>query len=199
MPKTHVVPLIDTKHTATRRNFLRYGCAALGAVGSVASGTAWASDMPLFAKRTQTLEFAHLHTHEYLSLVYAIDGKKLAPAHQRLERFLRDHYTDEVGSIDPKLFDLLYRLRVTLDTREPFQVISGFRSAKTNNRLRNKSRRSGVAKKSLHMVGQAIDIRLSGVSLTDLRDAAVSLQAGGVGYYPRSDFVHVDIGAIRRW
>lgn len=192
-------PAADNLTGTTRRSFLRYSCAALGALGSVVGATAWASAEAISPKRAQILEFAHLHTHEYLSLVYAVDGKKLAPAHKRLEHFLRDHYTDEVGAIDPKLFDLLYRLRLTLDTREPFQVISGFRSSKTNNRLRNKSRRSGVAKKSLHMVGQAIDIRLSGVSLTDLRDAALALQAGGVGYYPRSDFVHVDIGAIRSW
>lgn len=187
---------ISAVNTTTRRRFLCGSCAALGAL---AATSAWSSAAPKVAKHARVLEFAHLHTHEYLSLIYAVDGKKIAPAHQRLEHFLRDHYTDEVGALDPKLFDLLYLLRLTLDTREPFQVISGYRSAKTNNRLRNKSRRSGVAKKSLHTLGQAIDIRLSGVSLTDLRDAAWSLQAGGVGYYPRSDFVHVDTGAIRRW
>lgn len=188
--------IIDISTAANRRSFLRYSCATLGTFAATA---AWSSVAPITAKKAQVLEFAHLHTHEYLSLIYAVDGSKLAAAHQRLTYFLRDHYTDEIGVMDPKLFDLLYRLRLTLDTREPFQVISGYRSVATNNRLRRKSRRSGVAKKSLHTLGQAIDIRLSGVALTDLRDAAWSLQAGGVGYYPRSDFVHVDTGTVRRW
>ncbi len=183
----------------SRRSFFRYSSVALGMAGSLASGAAWSSALSISQKHSQVLDFAHLHTNEYLSLIYAIDGKKLAPAHKKLEHFLRDHYTGEVGVMDPKLFDLLYHLRLTLDAKEPFQVISGFRSVKTNRILRSKRKTSGVAKNSLHMVGQAIDIRLSNVSLTDLRDAAISLKAGGVGYYPKSNFVHVDTGSIRQW
>ena len=115
-----------------------------------------------------------------------------------LNHFLRDHYSGEVGRIDPQLHDLLHALRQSLGTREPFQVISGYRCPATNDRLR-RTRGGGVASRSLHMDGRAIDVRLPGVTLTTLRDAAWSLQAGGVGYYAASQFVHVDTGRVRRW
>ena len=130
--------------------------------------------------------------------IYAIGDAVLPQAQLRLDHFLRDHYTGEVGTIDPQLFDLLYRLRMTLGTRLSFQVISGYRSPFTNNRLRT-TRSGGVAKRSLHMDGKAIDIRLPGVALSDLRDAALSLKAGGVGFYANEDFVHIDTGKIRSW
>jgi len=116
----------------------------------------------------------------------------------QLDRFLRDHYTGEVGRIDPQLHELLYTLGRRLDTQAPFHVISGYRCAATNERLRAHGG-GGVAKRSLHMVGQAIDIRVPGVQLATLRDAALSLKAGGVGYYPGSQFVHVDTGPVRHW
>ncbi|MDO5652893.1 MAG: DUF882 domain-containing protein [Brachymonas sp.] len=147
---------------------------------------------------SKVLAFAHLHTHEHVSLAYAVGDTFIPQACNRLNHFLRDHYTGEVGNIDPELFNLLHRLRMALGTREPFQVISGYRSPFTNDRLRT-TREGGVAKKSLHMEGKAIDIRLPGVALADVRDAAKSLQAGGVGYYPRDNFVHVDTGQVRYW
>ena len=119
-------------------------------------------------------------------------------AHTRLNWFLRDHYSGEVGTMDPKLFGLLHELRSILAPKAAFDVISGYRSPTTNAFLR-RTRAGGVAKRSLHMDGMAIDIRLPGVPLADLRDAAVSLQAGGVGYYPRENFVHIDTGTVRRW
>jgi uncharacterized protein YcbK (DUF882 family) len=99
--------------------------------------------------------------------------------------------------MDPKLIDQLFVLRQKLDTNQPFQIISGYRSPKSNAMLRSNGR--GVARRSLHMTGQAIDIRVSGRSLSQVRLAALSLSAGGVGYYPKSQFVHLDTGRVRRW
>ena len=183
----------------SRRTFLRQSTrvvqmAAVG--GMLATGSRHAFAIPTSSARA--LAFENLHTHEHLSLVYAIGDAVLPQAQLRLDHFLRDHYTGEVGTIDPQLFDLLYRLRMTLGTRLSFQVISGYRSPFTNNRLRT-TRSGGVAKRSLHMEGMALDIRLPGVPLTELRDAALEVNAGGVGYYPRSQFVHIDTGKVRSW
>jgi uncharacterized protein YcbK (DUF882 family) len=182
----------------SRRTFLHNTAklAALGGLLAVGSGSALASVKNV--KNSRSLAFEHLHTNEHLSLVYAVGDSLLPRALGRLDLFLRDHYSGDVGSMDPQLFDLLYRLRMALGTREPFQIISGYRSPNTNGRLRQTGG-GGVAKKSLHMEGKAIDLRLPGVALVDLRDAALSLQAGGVGFYPNDNFVHVDTGAVRSW
>ena len=144
------------------------------------------------------LSFNHLHTREQTALVYAVGGDFIQPALTRLNHFLRDHYSGEVGVIDPELFNLLHRVRQELGTDLPFDVISGYRSPATNETLRT-TRGGGVAKRSLHMDGKAIDVRLPGVALADLRDAAIALKAGGVGFYPREDFVHIDTGRVRSW
>ena len=188
-----------SENLRSRRTFLRQSTrvvqmAAVG--GMLATGSRHALAIP--TSNSRALAFENLHTHEHLSLVYAIGDAVLPQAQLRLDHFLRDHYTGEVGTIDPQLFDLLYRLRMTLGTRLSFQVISGYRSPFTNNRLRT-TRSGGVAKRSLHMDGKAIDIRLPGVALSDLRDAALSLKAGGVGFYANEDFVHIDTGKIRSW
>jgi uncharacterized protein YcbK (DUF882 family) len=120
-----------------------------------------------------------------------------AAALGQINSFLRDFRTREVHDIDPKLLDLLHRLAGELDAPEPFHVISGYRSPRTNSTLRSKS--GGVARYSLHMEGKAIDIRLPGVPLARLKEAALDLKLGGVGYYPGSDFVHVDTGRVRAW
>lgn len=148
----------------------------------------------------RALAFNHTHTHERISVVYAAEGAYLPAALIQLNRFLRDHYAGTVGRMDPQLFDLLHQLRARLGgtSLPPFEVISGYRSPLTNGQLRQ-SRGGGVAKHSLHMEGRAIDIRLPGVPLAELRDAALSLQAGGVGYYPQEQFVHVDTGRVRSW
>ena len=116
----------------------------------------------------------------------------------RLNVFLRDHSRGQVGVMDPQLFEQLHQVRTLLGARMPYQVISGYRSPRTNEHLRQ-TRGGGVATRSLHMDGRAIDIRLPGVPLAELRDAALSLQAGGVGYYPGEQFVHLDTGRVRRW
>lgn len=144
------------------------------------------------------LAFAHTHTGEHLAIVYAQGGAYVPDALTRLNRFLRDHYSGTIGAIDPALFDQLFALRRELGATGPFHVISGYRSTATNEALRRRGG-GGVAKASLHTHGQAIDIRLPGVALTDLRDAALELKAGGVGYYAASNFVHIDTGRPRSW
>lgn len=149
-------------------------------------------------RNAQRLDFEHLHTNESLSVVFRIGNKYVPRALDALNHLLRDHYTDEVGRIDPPLFDLLYQTRQELGSREPFQIISGYRCPTTNTRLRQ-SGGGGVARQSLHMEGRAIDVRLGDVPLADLRDAAISLNGGGVGFYPREEFVHLDTGKVRYW
>ncbi|AQV92913.1 twin-arginine translocation pathway signal protein [Cupriavidus necator] len=146
----------------------------------------------------RTLAFDHTHTGERVSLVYAVGDRFVPEALTTLNGFLRDHYSGQVGTIDPQLFDLLFQVRRELGTDQPFQVISGYRSPATNSRLRN-TRGGGVARHSLHMDGKAIDIRLAGVPLADVRDAARSLQGGGVGFYESEQFVHIDTGRVRYW
>ena len=114
-----------------------------------------------------------------------------------INHILRDFRTNQVLPIDPQLLDLLNGLRSTLGTAQPFQIISGYRSPATNFTLAANS--DGVAKGSLHMQGKAIDLRIEGTALGDLRQAAMGLQGGGVGYYPKSNFVHIDVGRVRHW
>ncbi|SBT10148.1 conserved hypothetical protein [Candidatus Accumulibacter aalborgensis] len=148
--------------------------------------------------QARRLEFDHLHTGETISVVFAVGEHYVPDALNTLNYFLRDHYSGEVGTIDPQLFDLLFQTRQELACEQPFEVISGYRCAATNSKLRRAGGR-GVARQSLHMSGRAIDIRLAGVPLDELRDAALSLQAGGVGFYPRDEFVHLDTGRVRSW
>lgn len=180
--------------TLSRRQFLRYSVdiALAGAGASFASGA--------FASTAQacSLSLDNTHTHEKISLIYSAAGQYMPAALDRLNHFLRDHYTGTVGKMDPQLFDVLHRITLTLNTRQSFQVISGYRCAATNDRLRT-TRGGGVARHSLHMDGKAIDVRIPGVPLAELHDAALSLKAGGVGFYPRDQFVHVDTGKVRRW
>ncbi|MCM8593870.1 MAG: DUF882 domain-containing protein [Candidatus Accumulibacter sp.] len=144
------------------------------------------------------LAFEHTHTGERLSIVYALGERYLPNALQRLNVFLRDHYSGAVGTIDPQLFDLLFHVREDLACDQPFQVISGYRCPETNSRLR-RTRGGGVARHSLHMEGKAIDVRIGGVPLADLREVAMARETGGVGFYSDADFVHLDTGRIRYW
>jgi uncharacterized protein YcbK (DUF882 family) len=169
--------------------------------GLVRSANAARADRAEIAAQTaapRTISLEHTHTGEAIDLVYAVGGEFDRRALTNLNRFLRDHYNGEVGNIDPRLFDLLHALRSSVGVERPFQVISGYRSPSTNARLRS-TRGGGVATRSLHMDGMAIDVRLPGAALPDLRDAALSLAQGGVGFYPREQFVHVDTGRVRRW
>jgi uncharacterized protein YcbK (DUF882 family) len=144
------------------------------------------------------IAMSHLHTRERIATVYAIGERFVPSALVSLNHFLRDHYSGEVGEMDPQLYELLQRVRRELGSDRSFEVISGYRSPATNEQLRT-TRGGGVARRSLHMDGRAIDVRLPGVSLSDLRDAAIALKSGGVGYYPRENFVHIDTGRVRHW
>ena len=143
------------------------------------------------------LSFLNLHTGETVETVYHADGQYVAEGLADIDHILRDWRTGEAAAMDRRLLDLLHDLRRGMDSTEPFHVISGYRSPKTNQQLSSKS--NGVAKKSLHMRGMAIDISLPGRDLTKLRDKALALKRGGVGYYRKSGFIHVDVGRVRRW
>lgn len=173
----------------TRRAFLRYS--SLAAAGSVASSA--------FARGTdrRALTFVHTHTGESLTALYVQDGSYQSDCLARVNHFLRDFRTGEVHAIDPALLDVLFDLQVLANREDSFQIISAYRSSATNSRLRRKS--SGVAEHSLHMDGKALDIRLSGYPTHKLRELALSLRRGGVGYYASSDFLHVDTGRVRFW
>lgn len=145
----------------------------------------------------RSLSFVHTHTGETLSTVYFQNGNYLAPSLEHINHLLRDFRTNEVHSIDPGLLDILFDLQAGTHHPGPFEVISGYRSPQTNAGLRRQS--SAVAEHSLHMEGRAIDVRLRGFPTARLREVAIVLHRGGVGYYAASDFVHVDNGRVRIW
>ena len=146
------------------------------------------------------LKLHHLHTGESLDVVYRVGNNYIPSAIDRLDHFLRDHRTQDEKNYDPREFDLLHNLLTRLGkSNEVINVVCGYRTPWSNNFLRTRSAVTGVAKNSQHMQAKAIDIRIPGVQTSRLRDAALSLQAGGVGYYPVSQFVHVDVGPVREW
>jgi len=173
----------------TRRRLLRCSAAALATVAVA----------PAFARMAEqrTLTFVHTHTGEKLVTSYKVGGCYQPGCLAQVNHLLRDFRTGETHPIDPPLLDLLFDLQVLADREATFEVICGYRSPVTNAQLHRKS--SGVASHSLHMQGKAIDIRISGLPTARLRDYALSLRRGGVGYYAVSDFVHVDTGWVRFW
>jgi uncharacterized protein YcbK (DUF882 family) len=150
-----------------------------------------------FAIDAHALSFYHIHTAEKLNIVYREHGDVVAGALDEINRFLRDFRTEQTHPIDVGLLDELWKLHAEFEGRGCFEVISGYRSPQTNEALRHAT--TGVAKDSLHVSGRAIDIRHTNAKTADLRDAAIAMRAGGVGYYPKSNFVHLDTGAFRTW
>jgi uncharacterized protein YcbK (DUF882 family) len=177
-----------------RRSLLR---ATLGGVISIAATPAMAAAVARSGPGHRSLSFLHLHTGERLSVPYWEGGRYDPDALSEIDTLLRDFRTGEKTSMDVGLLDFLHRLRTILASDQPFEIISGYRSPRTNARLAAKS--GGVAKRSYHMQGRAIDIRLPGRRLRDLRRAALDLRLGGVGYYGRSNFLHLDTGRVRFW
>jgi len=152
------------------------------------------------APREYRLRFYHTHANERLDIVYRRGENYLPDALAELDRYLRDHRTGEVRHFDPHLFDLLYDLtRSVNDSGGEIDVICGYRTPWSNEFLRTRSAHTGVAVHSLHMQAEAIDIRLPGIPTSAVRDAALRLERGGVGYYRDSNFVHVDVGRVRHW
>ena len=174
-----------------RRDFLR--------LGAVTTATLLVS--PAFADAGAAIErslgFHNTHTGESLAATYWAEGSYIDSELQDINSLLRDHRSGDIYPIDTGLLDLLFVLQATVGSCKAYQVISGYRSPATNASLHNKS--SGVAKRSYHMQGRAIDIRLPGCDLKHLHTAALSIKAGGVGYYPDSNFIHVDVGPRRSW
>lgn len=145
------------------------------------------------------LSFYHTHTGKRLNVVYWQDGDYVDSALEDINAFLSDFRTGDKVEMDPALLDVIYDVRAALGSDGTYQIISAYRSPDTNEMLRNRSASSGVARKSQHVLGKAIDVRLEGVKTAELRDTAIRLQRGGVGYYEASDFVHMDTGRVRRW
>ncbi len=154
----------------------------------------------LFAGPRYELHLHHLHTGENLDVVYRIGNQYVPAAIAQLNHFLRDHRTQDASSYDPREFDVLYSVLAKLGRQgSVIDIVCGYRTPWSNNFLRTRSASTGVAQHSQHMLAKAIDIRVPGVPTARLRDAAMSLGAGGVGYYPLSQFVHVDVGPVRHW
>ncbi len=197
MPFNFYRPQDKIQHNAcfNRRRFLQLG---LGATTALFLPNAYAGlPSPSTAQAERKLSLLNLHTGEHLKTTYWAEGQYQTSELEAINHILRDHRTGDVYRMDNDLLNLLNVIHQKMGSKQAFQVISGYRSPKTNAALNKKS--SGVAKKSMHMQGKAIDIRLPGHQLSDLRKAAINCQTGGVGYYPKSDFIHIDTGHIRRW
>jgi uncharacterized protein YcbK (DUF882 family) len=184
----------DSETHLSRRKFLKIG--TMTTLAALVPGTAF-SAFRKFPPRERTLSFFNTHTGESLRTTYWSDGDYIPEALQEIDVIMRDHRTGDVLAMDPGVLDLVHALKRKLQAKEPFHIISGYRSPKTNALLNRCS--TGVAKNSLHMEGKAVDLRLPGCRLRRLREAALDLGAGGVGYYPQSRFVHVDTGPVRCW
>ena len=177
--------------TPSRRDVLRIG--GLATLGLLMGPRLAAAAIP----SGRTLSFYCLHTGESLTVEYWAGGRYQPDGLRAVNRLLRDHRTDLLHPIDPELLDLVYTVRRRVDSREPIHVISGFRSRATNARLRRAGH--GVAARSYHLSGRALDFFLPDRDLGQIRRAALLMQGGGVGYYPSSGFVHVDTGPVRTW
>lgn len=192
--------------TITRRELLRTGLVSAAAISVTSLAPKAFASMPITpyngvharaADPVRELSFYSTHTFEKGTFTFFRDGDFDTEGLRQINHILRDHRSGEVKAIDPHLLQLLYDLRRTFGTHEPFSIISGYRSPATNAMLAAQS--GGVAQRSLHMDGMAIDIRVPGVRTSALRDHAKQMQRGGVGYYAASDFVHVDTGRVRFW
>lgn len=177
--------------SSTRRTVIALALIAFAVTASVTPPE------PVRAADARQLSFYHTHTRLGLDVVYYANGEYVDSALEEINRFLKDFRTGEITEINPQLLDLLHDLRNELGPDATIEVISAYRSPQTNEMLRATT--AGVAKNSQHLKGNAIDVRLRGIRTTRLRDTAIRMQRGGVGFYPKSDFVHVDMGPVRAW
>ena len=184
----------NSQPVLSRRSFLLASTQIVLGLGVVSAPTLACAK----ALDRRSLSFFHTRTQQELRITYAsgktYDRKALA----EVNRFLRDHQTGQVHVIDPKLLDMLWALQKEMGSKGVYEVISAYRSPQTNRGLR-KGRYSGVAKQSLHMKGKAVDIRFSGANLSQVYKCALAIRSGGVGYYPKDGFVHLDTGQFRTW
>jgi len=182
------------KCKCSRRSFLKLGVFAAGAT---------LLPLPTFATTRdsvspeRSLSFYNVNTGESLDTFYWYEGSYISSALAEFNYMLRDFRTDEIKPIDIRLLDFLHDIRMKLESQDPFYIVSGYRSPATNALLRKS--RNGVAKNSLHIHGKAADIYMPNVKLSTLRQAAMDLRTGGVGYYPGNSFIHLDVGPVRYW
>lgn len=190
---------MDCRHTrkptkssvVSRRSILKV---AVGATTLLASEPAFAG---LTRDRDRSLHMINPHTGESFRDVYWSQGSYIERSLSRINWLMRDYHVDEVEGIDPGLVDLLHAVARRIEAKSPLEILSGFRTVETNERLQEEG--YAAAPHSMHLVAKAADIRAPGVLLPHLYRAALSLRRGGVGYYPHGDFVHVDTGPLRRW
>lgn len=190
----------DSALPVTRRKFIGFGALAVATVttSSLLHPASAAILAPGNAHEGgRRISFRNSHTGEIFSGVYRVGDKYLPDAFDRINIVLRDFRSNEIFPIDPRVIDIIYTVHQMTGRAEPYEILSGYRCPKTNAGLRKGG--EGVAKNSLHMTGQAVDLRLPGFDTSQIRKIAVSLKAGGVGYYPRSNFVHMDTGDVRTW
>jgi len=185
----------------TRRQWLKV--LGGGAAGFTLPRLAGAQDGSVVAAEKtpleeRSLELFNTHTSEHAHVVFKRGAEYDPAALETLKKLLRDHRNDEAHDMDPRLYDQLFELAVAAKCHPHYEIISGYRSAESNDKMSSKAG-SGVAKKSLHMQGRAMDVRLKNCDCAKLRDLALAAKQGGVGYYERSDFVHIDTGNFRTW
>lgn len=179
----------------SRRQIIQAGLIA--SVATALPWPAWAYQL-LEKSPERSLSLLNTHTGEKLcKLVYWQQGTYLEQSLREIDYLLRDHRTDKVSRMDSSALDMMFALREKFPVAQPFEIISGYRAPETNQKLQRSS--SGVAKRSYHMLGQAVDLRLPGVPLKTLRKVALQMRRGGVGYYPKSNFIHIDTGPVRSW
>ncbi len=186
--------MTDNAPNLQRRKFLQFSLAAVAGVGLSAPAFARSAEE---GRPDRLLRLYNTHTGESLQTTYWSEGNYIDSSLEAVNHILRDHRTDQVARIDPDLLDVLYKLTISLSSAQAFHIISGYRSPLTNARLAAES--NGVAKHSMHLDGRAIDIRLPQRDLSVLHAAALKLKAGGVGFYEKSNFVHLDTGRVRAW
>ncbi|QWF69844.1 DUF882 domain-containing protein [Methylomonas paludis] len=185
----------DNDIVLSKRRFMRQlACGTLLTMATPAIAEAARSRLPMH----KTLAFEHTHTGDKLKLTYFEKGRYIKSALREIDYILRDFRSGDIYPIDIDLIDQLHDIKAMLGVgNRPFHIISGYRSPETNSWLHNET--SGVATNSLHMQGRAIDIRVEGIDSRRIRHAALAMNRGGVGYYPDSDFVHLDTGKPRTW
>lgn len=178
---------------ADRRGFLKHGLLFTAALGF------WTPSLAEAAKpaKGRVMNMVNAHTGDRFKGEYWYDGRYIPEAFAEIKQLMRDHRTNEQFPIDPRLMDVMYVLQNRLKNFSKFDIFSGYRSPRTNAHLREVS--NGVAYGSLHMQGQAVDLRQPGTKLSHLKKAALGLKSGGVGYYPSDGFVHLDTGRVRSW
>lgn len=191
--KAELIPGGDPNRpmSVSKRRFLTAaGLGSLGLLLGQRAGRGQAAD-------ARSLSLYHTHTNERLSLVYYSEGTYALEALRRIDYLLRDHRSGAIFPIAPRLLDVLFDVSLQTGAQGVFEVICGYRSPATNEMLR--AHGTGVSKNSLHMLGKAIDVRLGHIQTAHLRDIALAMGRGGVGYYPQSNFVHLDVGRVRSW